>query len=322
MPNNNNSNFDDLLKYFNESNKSVEELEKQLNRLNESIWSHQTSLEKIKELQEDINENTKEYNDYLNVEKHKEIIELYEKLNKLEKEGKKNSEDYNDTQKELLDLVGDLNKAAEIYNESNKLKEKTLRSQISLQKELNRRQEEGVTFLDDWQEKYERNTKVFRKGTKEIADGAKGIYSAITNTLKPWSKANDEAMKYARTMGMSQKTADAYLSKTVSWASNNNIGILFNKSTDELIKMQSKYSEVLGRNVQLTSEQKKDMLAMEAFLGEDGMTDIANNLENFGMGMSDSGWTSRTSSFLRLRSSTWRPCRTLTNWIWIRRASF
>ena len=276
MPNNNNTNFDDLLKYFNESNKSVEELEKQLNRLNESIWSHQTSLERIKELQEKINNYTEE-----RLLTEKAIVDVEKKINQLQNEGKTDSEEYNSL----------LNERIELDKKNEELKEKeveNLKDRVELTKELNRRQEEGVTFLDDWQEKYERNTKAFRKGTKEIADGAKGIYSAITNTLKPWSKANDEAMKYARTMGMSQKTADAYLSKTVSWASNNNIGILFNKSTDELIKMQSKYSEVLGRNVQLTSEQKKDMLAMEAFLGEDGMTDIANNLENFGMGMSDS----------------------------------
>jgi hypothetical protein len=95
-------------------------------------------------------------------------------------------------------------------------------------------------------------------------------------------------MNYARSMSMSAKTANAFLSKTVSWAAKNNIGVLFNKTNEELIKMQGKYSEVLGRNVQLTGEQKKNMLAIETFLGEDGMIDIANNLENFGLGMSDS----------------------------------
>ena len=95
-------------------------------------------------------------------------------------------------------------------------------------------------------------------------------------------------MKYARNIGMSEKTANKFLSNTLSWASKNDIGLLFNKSAKELIQMQGKYSEVLGRNVQLTGEQKKDMLAMETFLGEDGMMDVANNLENFGMGMSDS----------------------------------
>lgn len=292
MPNNNNNNNNNeinrILNYFEDSKKNVTDLQKELKELKENIWSHQTSLERIKELQEEINESTREYNKYLNEGNNREIIKIYEKINKLINEGKKDTQEYVDLKEELLKYGKDEIEAGEIFKNANKLKEISLRNQIKLQKELNHRQEEGVTFLDDWKEKYERNTKVFRKGIKEIADGAKGVYSSITNTLKPWAKANDEAMKYARTMGMSQKTADKFLSNTVSWASKNNIGILFNKSTEELIKMQSKYSEVLGRNVQLTSEQKKDMLAMEAFLGEDGMADIANNLENFGMGMSDS----------------------------------
>lgn len=155
------------------------------------------------------------------------------------------------------------------------------------QEELNKRQLEGTTILDDQREKWEQRTRAFTKGIKEITDGVQQINTAVGKTLEPWRKANHETMSYAKSVGMSQKTADAYLTKTVSWAAKNNIGILFNKSTDELIKLQSKYSEVLGRNVHLTSEQKKDMLAMETFLGEEGAMDIANNLENFGLGMTD-----------------------------------
>ena len=159
---------------------------------------------------------------------------------------------------------------------------------ISSQQELNKRQLEGTTILDDWAEGWEQRGRALSKGIKEISGGIKQIDASVGKVLEPWRKANHETMQYARSVGMSQKTADAYLAKTVSWASKNNIGILFNKSTDELIKLQGKYSEVLGRNVHLTSEQKKDLMAMEAFIGEEATMDIANNLENFGLGMSDS----------------------------------
>jgi hypothetical protein len=155
------------------------------------------------------------------------------------------------------------------------------------QEELNKRQLEGIHILDDVEEDLEQRTRAFTKGLNEIKSGIKQIGEGAWNMIEPWRNANHEAMAYGKSVGMSQKTADAYLSRTVSWASRNDIGILFNKTTDELIKLQGKYSEVLGRNVQLTSEQKKDMLAMETFLGEDGAVDMANNLENYGMGMSD-----------------------------------
>lgn len=265
---------------FNETSK--EHIEK----LNEITSQKKEQLEKI------INAINKDFNKKISLET---IIDDLEKFRK----------SVNDIEKEIKNLEGKTNRSDDENNRLDSLKNKFKNEKKGLillensmlsyynaanseQKELNKRQLEGITILDDYSEKWEQKTRALRKGTKEVADGAKSIYTTIKETLKPWAQSNDEAMKYARSMGMSQKTADLYLSKTVSWAADNNIGLLFNKTTDELIKMQGKYSEVLGRNVQLTDEQKKDMLAMENFLGEDGMMDIANNLENLGMGMSDS----------------------------------
>lgn len=316
MPTSGNTNYDKLLEYFNNQKMSLEELEEQYSHLLESIWSHETSLEHIKRLQNEVNELQNEYNDFLNKGNNKKIVDKYadrlsklekikeieEELNRLNGAGKLHTKKAQKLQKNLAKIKQQVNdiddaflklgvtveEAGEKHEKANKLQIDLTRKLIEEQKELNRRQEEGITVLDDWSEVAERNTKAFRKGAGEVSKGAKQIFDSIAKTLEPWRKANHEAMAYAKTMGMSQKTADAYLQKTVSWAAKNNIGILFNKTTDELIKMQGKYSDVLGRNVQLTSEQKKDMLAMETFLGEDGMMDIANNLENFGLGMSDS----------------------------------
>ena len=202
----------------------------------------------------------------------KDIKELKKNIKELREAGD------NDTAEKLEKKLNDVRSAASVY----------YRQANREQEALNKRIVEGSHRRDDFGEKMEQRTRALRKGMGEISNGSKQIFNSFKKALEPWAKANHEAMTYARTMGMSQKTADKYLSNTVSWAAKNNIGVLFNKTTDELIKMQGKYSEVLGRNVQLTSEQKKDMLAMEKFLGEDGMMDIANNLENFGLGMSDS----------------------------------
>lgn len=298
------SNLDKLTIDLERKNDNLKKLIDENVHLNETIFN-ETGIERLERLIE----NTKKRNDEFkkvvkalnkdfkdddkikfkfnvkNVEKDlkklKEIItESKNKIDELKKQGA-SIDDIKEKRKQLskyrkaYDALK--NSASEFYSAANEE-----------QKELNKRQLEGITVLDDWGEEWEQRTRAIRKGAGEVASGAKKIFDSITKTLEPWSKANHEAMAYAKTMGMSQKTADAYLNKTVSWAAKNNIGILFNKSTDELIKMQGKYSEVLGRNVQLTSEQKKDMLAMETFLGEDGMMDIANNLENFGLGMSDS----------------------------------
>ena len=263
-------NFDGL---FTDKSNLIEDLNKATKELKDSLQNAQYEQKMFDEANQKLSQHIKKFGADVNnmtakqkkrfdelkgeVDKHKEQIELYEKK-------KKN--------------LSELEEAAkEYYTTSN-----------DEQRELNKRIVEGTHSMDDFSEKWEQRTRALRKGFGDISKGGKQIYTSLKSTLEPWSKANHEAMAYARNMGMSQKTADAYLSKTVSWAAENNIGLLFNKTTAELINMQGKYSEVLGRNVQLTSEQKLDMLAMEKYLGEDGMMDIASNLESFGLGMSDS----------------------------------
>jgi hypothetical protein len=262
---------------FKDKSKIIDDLSEATKRLRDNLQKVQDEQNKLDKALQKISKHEEKFGKDINnmtasqakyYKKLKDARDRYRKQLKTEKEA------YEENKDALTDLR---NASSEYYRKANEEQEK-----------LNKRIVEGTHVMDDAAEKWEQRSRALRKGASEVSKGLTQIYQSATKTLEPWAKANQEAMNYARTMGMSQKSADAYLSKTVTWAAKNNIGILFNKSTDELIKMQGKYSEVLGRNVQLTSEQKKDMLAMEQFLGEDGMMDIANRLENFGLGMSDS----------------------------------
>lgn len=307
--------YEKYLNIFEKINEKLKEQEKYLNNIDEYFYKHATSLGQLEIIQESINRKTAEfkemsakYADDLNKrdENLQKLNQLEEKRNELLKERKnlinkihsangnqltilqnlyeENAEKIEENEDNLKLVKNSLEHCVELGKLRNEISEES----INLEKELHKRIIEGTTALDDQKEKWELRTRAVRKGFKEVKEGFTQSYKALIDTLEPWSKAEDEAFKYARAVGMSEKATNRFLSNTVSWAAKNNIGILFNKSTDELIKMQSKYSEVLGRNVQLTGEQKLDMLAMEKFLGEEGMADIANNLENFGLGMSDS----------------------------------
>lgn len=293
------ANINAVSEELNKQNESLKELLKENARLNETIFGEtgrdrmdkliEATQRRNKDLEMVIEAINKDLGKSIRIETvSSDLSKLRQEIKATKEELKKLSKTDPDYQKKHQDALDKLEEQREAYDLLNDAAGKFYSAANAEQKELNKRQVEGITILDDWGESWEQRTKAIRKGAGEVSKGVSQIYQSVTKTLEPWAKANQEAMNYARSMGMSQKTADAYLSKTVSWAAKNNIGILFNKSTDELIKMQGKYSEVLGRNVQLTSEQKKDMLAMEKFLGEDGMMDIANNLENFGLGMSDS----------------------------------
>lgn len=281
-----------LLNRIESQNKQLESLINENKRLLESPFEL-TSLERLKVLTEETKSEFKELKETLK-DANDELVKIDStKYDKFFKSTKNILSDVKKLKKEIKDLraAGDVDKAkelekilADVTNKASSYYRMANREQEA----LNKRIVEGTHALDDFAEAAEQRTRAFRKGINEIASGSKEIYSGAMKAIEPWGKANHEAMQYARSMGMSAKNANAFLSKTVSWASKNNIGVLFNKTNAELIKMQSKYSEVLGRNVQLTSEQNKNMLAIETFLGEDGMMDIANNLENFGLGMSDS----------------------------------
>lgn len=293
MANNNNSTLDSIVELLEGQNKTLDDLLEENRRLHEKPFG-ETSRDKLNMMSKD----TKKYSVILE----DAMKEQKDALDNINKEIAKNLferkenviQDMKDARKKIEELFNDgtINKDQqdEALKAISLIEGRTIDYLKRVNKEqyaLNQRFVEGRTIMDDWGESLNQRFGALKKGFGEINTGLKQTYTSVKNTLEPWLKANDAAMAYAKTMGMSQRTADAYLKNTVSWAAENNIGILFNKTTDELIKMQNKYSEVLGRNVQLTGEQKKDMLAIEAFLGEDGMTDIANNLDNFGMGMSD-----------------------------------
>lgn len=316
MPTSGTPTFDSFLEYAKREKMTLEDVNKEYTSLLEKIWSHETSLERLNRLQDEANEALQKYNNFLKEDNNKKIIKEYEKrlkkLEKIEEIEKKlrvlNSkgllgtaqsnrlqqklqtlqQDADNIQQSIENLGYTIDEAAQKYTKSNELRLECGKKLIEQQKEFNKRQEEGITFLDDWQEGFEKRTKALTKGAKEIGTGVKQVGESAWKMLEPWRKANHETMAYAKSVGMSKKAADAFLTTTTTWAKDNNIGLLYNKTTDELISMQSKYSEVLGRNVQLTDEQKTSMLAMEKFLGEDGTMDIANNLENFGLGLSDS----------------------------------
>lgn len=261
--------FTDKSKIIHDLSEATKRLRDNLQKVQDEQNKLDNTLQLISEHEEKFGKNTKKMT--------ASQAEYYKNLKNARDRYRKQLKDEKEAYEENKDVLTDLrNASSEYYRKANEEQEK-----------LNKRIVEGTHFMDDSAEKWEQRTRALRKGAKEVSSGTKQIYTSLKSMIEPWSKANHEAMNYARNMGMSQKTADKFLSNTVSWAAKNDIGILFNKTTDELIKMQGKYSEVLGRNVQLTDEQKKDMLAIEKVIGEDGMTDIANNLENFGLGMSD-----------------------------------
>ena len=188
----NTDNLEKLISYLDNSKKGVSELVKELKELKETQSLYETSFERVNRLQKELNENTKEYNKYLNTGVNRQIIKEYEKLtkesekalateekikkiefqltkirgntqedinkknkllNQLQKENDTLSDykkNIKDCEKNLEELGSNEKKAAKIVNDANKLRSKSLKTNIELEKELKKQQLEGITILDHY----------------------------------------------------------------------------------------------------------------------------------------------------------------------------
>jgi hypothetical protein len=112
----------------------------------------------------------------------------------------------------------------------------------------------------------------------------KGIYGHVQHMIEPWAKADEAASKYAKTIAM---TADGMrkLRKTaIENAVSQKIGIYYNVSTDELLKIQNDYAKAVGRGIRVDDTQQENLAAMHAVMNGKEI-ELAAAFENFGVSL-------------------------------------
>lgn len=124
------------------------------------------------------------------------------------------------------------------------------------------------------------------KPVKNLIDGLEGMYRVLEKFNDPWAKASHAASQYAKSVGLAKKGMDALRKSTIDNMVKNHIGINYNVSTDELLKLQENYTKAVGRNVRLSNADQENMAAMRAIIGEGKTTEFATQFENFGLSMS------------------------------------
>ena len=124
------------------------------------------------------------------------------------------------------------------------------------------------------------------KPVKNLIDGLEGMYRVLEKFNDPWAKASHAASQYAKSVGLAKKGMDALRKSTIDNMVKSHIGINYNVSTDELLKLQENYTKAVGRNVRLSNADQENMAAMRAIIGEGKTTEFASQFENFGLSMS------------------------------------
>lgn len=121
-------------------------------------------------------------------------------------------------------------------------------------------------------------------GLKAIGNGFKEMYGVLTKLNDPWAKVSDAASKYAKSIGASVKGMEALSSLTLKNMTKRHIGINYNVSSEELIKMQNDYVKGIGRNVRIDNNAQENLAAMHAVM-QGGEGELSAAFENFGVSL-------------------------------------
>lgn len=173
--------------------------------------------------------------------------------------------------------------------------EKLLRFQKEVSKEIAyqvKKTEEGVTLNEEVTHELEKHLKGYAKistGLKEIQKGFTTIFNVGKDIMNTWGKINQTAADYTKQIGGSAASMKQLTSETIRFVKEQSIGMKYNTSMEQLIKLQETYNKTIGRSIGLTNSQKESMAAMRKLAGDETTIKFTTSLENFGINPDEAG---------------------------------
>lgn len=219
----------------------------------------------------------------------------------------------NDIKKNTFDNLDELQKSLEEKTQSGIINNKQLDQLKVKMQEVRQEIDRSGATTDSLNGKINELNKSLEKTEKSLAAGFQSLENAanVANTISnkfddlvgmvssfrgvsnellgTWEKVDDASSKFTKEIGGSAYAMRELRKSTIDFAEVNKIGIRFNKSMEELIKLQSEYSKEVGRSVSLTNAQKETMAAMGALLGDQQATKLAASFEKFGLNFEEAG---------------------------------
>lgn len=124
------------------------------------------------------------------------------------------------------------------------------------------------------------------KNIKNVGNSLKEFGGLINQLTDAWGKADHAASSYAKSVAMSAKGMEALRDNTIGNINSSKIGIKFDTSAEELLKLQQNYADSIGRNIGVSDENQVNIAAMSKVMGDRG-SDMMVKLENFGLSIND-----------------------------------
>ena len=214
------------------------------------------------------------------------------KLDEIEAKHLSKEEEYKELLKEQIRYENQKINHQKKYAEELK---KILDYQKAVTKELeyqNKKHEEGVTLNERIEHQLEGHLtgyKQIRKGLDETKKGFVGIFNVAKDIISTWGKVNQSTADYVRTIGGSAESMRKLTTETIRFVKEQSIGMKYNTSMEELVKLQESYNKSIGRSIALTNSQKETMAAMRKVAGDETTIKFATSLENFGLNPDEVG---------------------------------
>ena len=175
-------------------------------------------------------------------------------------------------------LKNEFTKQLKIQNEELSYQNKKLEDGVTLRERINHALDKNLM-----------NTNRFMNGISEIKNSFSQLLNSSLELVKPWGELDQAAANYAKHIGLSQRQYTAMRSDMIKFTTNNNIGGKYDTNAKELIQLQEKYNSSIGRRVTLTNNELENMAAMKSILGDEGASQFASQLENFGLNPEEVG---------------------------------
>ena len=156
----------------------------------------------------------------------------------------------------------------------------------------NKKHEEGVTLNERINHQLEGRLKGYKqiqKGFDEAKKGLTGIFNVGKDIMSTWGRVDQAAADYTKTIGGSAESMRKLTTETIRFVKEQSIGMKYNTSMEELIKLQESYNKSVGRSINLTNSQKETMAAMRKIAGDETTIKFTSSLENFGINPEEVG---------------------------------
>ena len=121
-----------------------------------------------------------------------------------------------------------------------------------------------------------------------FVDGLKQIGSSIVKLGEPWGKVDQAAYEFGRALGGNVAAVERLRDESLKFGAAQHIGIKYNATIGEMIKLQQQLSQTVGRNLQLSNNQRETLLATSKLMGQN-TNEFVKKLDNMGVGLERSG---------------------------------